>query len=216
MNGKKKLVVPLVAIMMCAVALAGVAYAYTTNVTYEDAGDPGSDIIVIELQKADGSAWSDVTLDDLIVLSSVKTVPAQGSPSVKVNAEQGIGFVGSVIVYNETSETKVKLSAPTSTITPSTITVNGAASGSIVISSVNVAFFTDEECEDDFDNVNGETAVSGGTTFYFKVTVTLSGTEAEHQIVFNNNGAYADAQAVQAAIANAVVALGITATSAAA
>jgi len=60
MNGKKKLVVPLVAIMMCAVALAGVAYAYTASLSIPDqevdaadltidlaTGTPGTDITVV-------------------------------------------------------------------------------------------------------------------------------------------------------------------------
>ena len=216
MNTKgKKLIVPVVAIMMCAVALAGVVYAYTSSVTNEDAGDPAADIFVVDIQKADGSEWTDVTLDDLIVLSTTKRVPALGSPSVVVNAEAGAGFVGKVMVYNSTEETYVKLSAPTKTITPSTITVTDTT-GSIVIASVAVDFFTDEDCEDGFDNVNGEAASALVTAFYFKITVTLSDTLAEHQITFANNGAYADAQTVKNKIAESVVALGITATSAAA
>lgn len=60
MNGKKNLVVPLVAIMMCAVALAGVAYAYTASLSIPDqevdaadltidlaTGTPGTDITVV-------------------------------------------------------------------------------------------------------------------------------------------------------------------------
>ncbi len=48
MNGKRKLIVPVVAIMMCAVALAGVAYAYSTTIT-TPGDDPVDDYLVIDL-----------------------------------------------------------------------------------------------------------------------------------------------------------------------
>ncbi len=46
MNGKKKLVVPLVAIMMCAVALAGVAYAYTASLSIPDQKADAADLTI--------------------------------------------------------------------------------------------------------------------------------------------------------------------------
>ena len=46
MNGKSKLVVPVIAIMMCAVALAGVAYAYTASLSIPEQNGDAADLTI--------------------------------------------------------------------------------------------------------------------------------------------------------------------------
>ena len=167
---------------------------------------------VYKVTKKDGAAWtSHLTLDDLLVLTSVKNVAANNSATVDVTAQSGKAFIGKVTLTNETADEKVKLSA-TVAITPGAITVTDTT-GDITITAVTIQFFTDEACTDAFDNEAGETATASGTDFYFMVTVTVSGDAAHSKITFSNAAAKADVAQVKTAIAAAVVSLSFTATS---
>ena len=97
MNGKKKLVVPLVAIMMCAVALAGVAYAYSTTVT-SPGTDPVDDYLVIDLYTtAEAVITAPITSTENAVGVTTSTA-ITGNPNAKT-VTASFEEIGDGIVY---------------------------------------------------------------------------------------------------------------------
>ena len=93
MIGKsKKLVVPLIAIMMCGVALAGVAYAYTASLNIPGQGPDAADL-TIDLATLDPSEDITVVTGDVIVFTDnyVYTAlnPAAKTDRVDAYAQNG-------------------------------------------------------------------------------------------------------------------------------
>lgn len=64
-SSKKKLIVPIIALMLCAVAVLGAGYAYTSSVEVKDNGVEGGQISV-DIKDSDGSAFFADTAADIV------------------------------------------------------------------------------------------------------------------------------------------------------
>lgn len=113
MIGKgRKLIVPVIAIMMCAVALAGVAYAATTTVT--DTGSGQADYFVIDLY--DGSktlATGPLVASDFLTIYTTKNL-STGAYAV-LGDQTPDAVLGYVAVFDN-NPTPVSSPAPTLTL----------------------------------------------------------------------------------------------------
>ena len=209
MNGKSKLVVPVIAIMMCSVALVGVAYAaYTSTVT-----DNGNNIdittgeFVLEVYNSAQTPAvlsGPITLEQLMVVSTAHVVGNPGSVVATVNASD-VEYVAQIVITSSNIEDTHATIACADIPDIPISTVTGAASSDITI-SVDVAFYSDSECQTPL--VNNTVQLSGTTTIYYKITVSSSGAAT-----FNNNSPLTDANNVMTALADQTFDLAFTATS---
>ena len=94
---KKKLIVPVIAIMMCAVALAGVAYAYSTSITAPGT-DPVDDYVVIDLYTTAGSVITGPITSDCNGLVVKTSTAITGNPNLKT-VTASFEEIGEGIVY---------------------------------------------------------------------------------------------------------------------
>lgn len=198
MNGKKKLVVPLVAIMMCAVALAGVAYAYTSSVNVNNNTTPASDFVLEVYDKNEALISEPIAVDKLIVLQHATTIVSGNSDSVVVSAAAGTEYVGKIMINDEVAANyTVSASIPSATKTISDIS---GGTGTIVY-TLNVNLFVDNGAGAPGDAYTGGN-LTGDTTLWYKVTVTVSvaAGASGNAITFANATAQADVDAVDTAV----------------
>ena len=178
-GSRKKFLIPLVVLLLCAVSLTGAGYAYNSTVTVNDNTTPASDFVIEVYNSAEAATpiTAAMTMDKLIVLQHNTTI--SDASKVVVSAVAGEGFIGKITVNDEVGN-DYKVSAAIADGTESkTITVDDTA-GEIRY-TVNVALYTDAACDD--EDLYEDSAVHGNQTFYYKVTVTIDG---EHNgITFN-------------------------------
>ena len=105
-SSKKKLLVPLVVLMLCALSIVGVGYAYSTTVT-NSGNNIEPDYYSIDLYKGDNS----VVTGDLEFSGKVTVYTEKTDNKVVVKAKTTAGNLGKVAVFknNVTPETTEKL-----------------------------------------------------------------------------------------------------------
>ena len=208
MNGKKKLVVPLVAIMMCAVALAGVVYAYTSSV--QNSGTIDQDYAVLVFTDAEGEEKTSGSLAALtgITFTTVTTI----SPAhVTVNAD-GTATVGVYFKYVSDKETAnytvagdFKLKNGNVDVTSVTITASGVDEDHDTVSfAIGSMVVKNQAGTQTVENPLVKNTIYQAT---FVITPTCD-------VQFNNATAIADATAVVNAINALTYSLTLTSTSA--
>ncbi len=199
MNGKRKLVVPLVAIMMCAVALAGVAYAYQSSVNVNNNTTPASDFVLEVYDKNAVLISEPIAVDKLIVLQHATTVVSGAGDTVVVSAAAGTEYVGKIMINDE-----VGANYTVSATIPSgaTKTISGISGGTGTIEyTLDVDLFVDNGAGAPGDAYTGAN-LNGDTTLWYKVTVTISAAAGEsgNAISFTNATAQTDVDAVDTAV----------------
>ena len=209
---KKKLIVPLVAIMMCTVALAGVAYAYTSTVTVNSNTvdvDTGEFVLHVYGKKVDGNyteLTTGITLQQLLVVTTdyVVNTPLVTASVTAANSS----YIGKIdITRSNISDTMANLSC--SDIDDFVINdVTNQSGGSVTI-SVDVKFYSAEECTG--GEITSVDVTSGTATVYYKITVSTSGS-----ITFANRTPLTDANNVITKLVDKNFNLVFTATSASA
>lgn len=206
MNGKSKLVVPVIAIMMCAVALAGVAYAYSASVDISDNKATGKDF-TLDLKDGTGAAVeAPLALNaNTFVLTNATTIATAGN-SVVINADalDGVAYEGKLVITTDTgANVQLTVDAPAAM----NITATGAT-GTIVITPVITLYKTVGGVKDVQYTPGTDLGNAATTTVIFEITFTASG--------FNTFANEVDSAtcitAVETAIAAASFALGFDAT----
>ena len=188
MNGKSKLVVPVIAIMMCAVALAGVAYAYTSSVT-NDGPNIDPDYEALLFTDSGGTeitgAFTDAAKGIVVTTNTNYVTPLVGitfNGSATVTVYFKLMTDKATAPYAVTGDLVLKKAGATTT----TVDVESADTGhkTITFAVGNIAI----------TNVDGS-AVQGnlaaGTVYKATFSITASG-----DVQFSNRTAAVDAAAV--------------------
>ena len=169
MNGKSKLVVPVIAIMMCAVALAGVAYAYSASITMDDNTADGNNF-TLDLKNSDGTAFvvAPYALEKTFVLSNATVIDGT-SNNVVISAESaGVVESGRLIITTDlTDNVKIDMAA----ISGKTVTLQ-TASGSIILTPT-VTMYKDSQKTQGY--TPGTNLGTGSQTVYFDISVVCTG-----------------------------------------
>ena len=208
---KKKLIVPVVAIMMCAVALAGVAYALTTSVSNTEV-DPDSEYKVLVFSELNGTEiTSGSVIDD--AASNGFTITTDTTINVpKVVAKiDGEATIVAYFKMASDADTANYTVAGTASLSTTSVTITQAAADHKVItlaaSAVSVT------------NTDGS-AIQGnlvkGTVYMASFTITATTPAADQVqnagIWFNDATAITDAGYIVAALNNVTFTLSLTAT----
>ena len=168
MNGKSKLVVPVIAIMMCAVALAGVAYAYSASVTMNGNTADGNDF-TLDLKNGDGTAFvtAPYQLHNTFVLSNA-TVINGTSNSVVISAEKlGVESGRLIITTDVADNIKIDMAS----ISAKTVTVDDTT-GQIILTPT-VKMYTDSAKTQLY--TPGSDLGIGTKTVYFDISIECTG-----------------------------------------
>lgn len=173
MNGKKKLVVPLVAIMMCAVALAGVVYAYSASVTVNDNSED-VDFFAIDLYQTDGTTPVNAKLnitDAGLVVTTVTTITADKTIVATVNQvdDKPIYVFGFKVTSEDSTKFTVK-NTSTATITANTTGIGlldpAVTTTTALAITGELRIYTTSAC-----TVEATGQLNVGTTYYAAVEV---------------------------------------------
>ena len=164
-SSKKKLIVPIIALMLCAVAVLGAGYAYTSSVEVKDNGVEGGQISV-DIKDSDGSAFFADTAAD-IVFTQEKTYTGGTAASTGViisadGANDGPATVsGKLLSKLGNANVTIKAKDLGSDVTKANLTVevklnDATISGDVKVSTVATA--VEFYAADSSGNVTGTTA----------------------------------------------------------
>lgn len=129
-NSKKKLIVPLIALMLCAVAVIGIGYGLTSTSTNNDNAVTGN-ALVVDLRNTDGSA--SLVGNGFANGAEIGFVTTQTNGDTKVSIEGASDVVVSDVTYNSDVTYKaVKIGE-------GKLNVSASNSGSSISSTVNVS-----------------------------------------------------------------------------
>lgn len=206
---KKKLIVPVVAIMMCAVALAGVVYALgeTTSVSNTE-NEPDSDYKVLVFSEDDGSVITSGSVADAEASNGflVTTNTVIDTPKVVAN----INGPATIVVYFKMSTDAATANysvSGTATLSTTSVTIGTAVADHKVItlaaSGVTVT------------NVDGSAAPSPlvkDTVYKASFTITATTPADNAGIWFSDADAVTDAGAIVTALNNVGFTIALTAT----
>lgn len=123
-NSKKKLIVPLIALMLCAVAVIGIGYGLTSTSTNNDNAVTGN-ALVVDLRNTDGSA--SLVRNGFANGAEIGFVTTQTNGDTKVSIEGASDVVVSDVTYKAVKIGEGKLN------------VSASNSGSSISSTVNVS-----------------------------------------------------------------------------
>ncbi len=207
MNAKgKKLIVPVVAIMMCAIALAGVAYALTTSSVNDSGNTTTGDEFTLEMYDSSAALVSGpIYVNEKVVDLYTVTNVTNAADTVTVKGEAiANGYQGTLKIYdtdatgskNLTLTSTAKFSNDTDTMAISVADTTGSLSLTVTFS-----VFTDNARTVPY--AGSVTFTDGVATLYYSVTVAVSGTG----IIFANNTPHVDVGLVQTAMASMPFAL---------
>ena len=207
-GSRKKLLVPVVALMICAVAFVGAAYAYTSSFNVTDNKITG-ETFVLEVNDGEGELLTEPISIKAIDFTTATVLGATNSVVVTANTLTANTYVG-ILEINDSDATN---GAKTLAVTASATTVDGTiaasevsgASGGPITYTVAVALYTDAECNTSY---GGSVTFSGQVAqLYYKVTVTASGS-----LSFANADPLADVTLVKNQLANEKFTLAFEAT----
>ena len=170
-GSKRKLIAPVVAIMMCAVALAGVVYAYSATITMDNNTAGGNDF-TLDLKNGGGTAFvtAPYALTKTFVLTNDTTIVGGENNSVVIKAESlGVVESGRLIVTSDMGDNvKIDMTA----IQGKTVTIDGKQ-GSIILTPT-VTMYKDAEKTQSY--TPGDNLGTGATvTVYFDISVVCTG-----------------------------------------
>ena len=195
---KKKLLIPVVVLMLLGVGLVGAAYAYNSTVTVNGNGITGESF-VLEMNNKDGALISAPISIKGIEFTTDTTISTTNGVDVVAHTLEGNEYKGTLIIRDSdaTAGSKALTVTATSTLNDGTIAANevdGASEGPITY-AVAVSLYYDSACE----NAYGSTVTFANdhtATLYYKITVTASGS-----LHFANNTPTADVNAVTTQLA---------------
>lgn len=208
---KKKLLIPVVALLICALGLSGAAYAYNSTFTVNDNSITG-ETFVLEVNNEGGSLITgpisikavDFTTETVLASS---TAPVD-SVVVKANAITN-AYKGTLVIKDSDSTTSPVTMAVSGDATEvdGTITAAevGGNSGTITY-TVTAKVYSDSACEHEYDG-NATFDAEHTYTLYYKVTVSMSGS-----IIFNNGTPSADVTLVKNQLVNEKFTMSFSAT----
>ena len=185
----RKLIVPLIAIMVSAVALAGVVYAYSASVTSTN-NDVDGTIYTIDLYNQAGSA----TVTAPIPAADVKVVIFStnmdySTEQVTINATADNKVVATAYVKIDTDIAGIQSKI---TISPSDpVTMTGLPAGLIITPSVTQVKQGENVIAAGGD---GKYVVGVNTIIAIQITITVTGTTSWTKTIGDGEGEYATAQ----------------------
>ena len=207
MMKSKKLIVPLIAIMVSVVALAGVIYAYTASVDVSDNKATGNDF-TLDLKDGSGNlVVSPLSLDtNTFILTNATTIGSE-SKQVVINGENvtGIAYTGKLVITTDTG-VHVALTADT----PAAMAIQATGSTGTITLTPTLTFYKDNGAGAKGDAYTPGTDLGTGSTItvWFDVTITGSGSNT----FANTTDSRTCITAVETAIAAASFSLGFDAT----
>ena len=185
----RKLIVPLIAIMVSAVALAGVVYAYNAAVTSTQ-NDVTGKIYTVDLYNAGGTATVTAPIPeanvDVVIFSTNMNYSTE---AVTINATADNKVVATAYVKVETDVAGIQSKIA---ITPSSpVTMTGLPDGLIVTPSVTQVKQGESTIVAGGD---GKYVVDVNTLISIQITITVSGTTSWNKTIGTGEGEYANAQ----------------------
>ena len=199
-GSRKKFLIPLVVLLLCAVSLTGAGYAYNSTVTVEDnTVDP--DEFVLEVYNKSGALVSEpMTMANMLVLQHATTIATDNTVVVSAEAQTAT-YVGKLTVNVENSG-NYQVTAKIDDAVSKTYTINGSQLTTVgageIVYTLAVKLYVDDNGAKGADEYTGN--LNADTTLWYEITVTVSTTENENAITFNNETAQTDVDAVQAKI----------------
>jgi hypothetical protein len=208
---KKKLLIPVIALLICALGLSGAAYAYNSTFTVNDNSITG-ETFVLEVNNDSGTLITGPISIKAVDFTTETVLAAPAAPVdsvvVKANAITN-AYNGTLVIKDSDSTTNPVTMAVSATATAvdGTITAAevGGDSGTITY-TVTVTLYSDSE----YQNVYNGTATFAANhtyTLYYKVEVSMSGS-----ITFNNGTPSDDVDAVKTQLADEKFTMSFSAT----
>ncbi|AGI47636.1 hypothetical protein TALC_00637 [Thermoplasmatales archaeon BRNA1] len=195
-TSKKKMLVPLVVLMLCAVALVGAGYAYSSSVS--DNGGADSDYMVIQYWKSDGSA----------AITATGQMPTASGFVVVTETDLSGPTVNATVDGTATIQAYFKIESDVSPAAVYSVSADFDIGDVTTANSTGTLVFDTAvtyHLASDNSAVSANTFVAG-TLYYVKVVITTDDT-----LAFANGTAKVDALEVQTAINAATYSLEVTA-----
>ena len=212
-NGKKMLIVPVVALVMCAAAFAGIAYAYTSSLT-SDKVTPTSDYFDIDMYAANGTDLSTVPIAVAISLVTFTTSTdySLAENNVTITANSVAAKVATA--YLKVNENSTGVTQAYLNLTVNVPTFTGILAGLTVTPSFVVKEGGNVVNAVAEGTYAGQYLVTTNTLITVEITLTVAGTTSWNTTVTANYPSADDAvQAYQSAFnTQAYYALSVTAT----
>lgn len=204
-GSRKKFLIPLVVLLLCAVSLTGAGYAYNSTVTVSDNTSDDKEFI-LEMQAENGAPVTAPIkfTENTFVLTNITNVAKNNAKSVEIVAEDftGVTWTGKLVITTDITGDSFMITP--AAIAPIEITATGAT-GTITLTPT-IAMFTNEGCTESYV-AGSEIANAGTVTIWFQVSVAATGSNT-----FANTANAEDCKdKVETAIGNAGFAIGFTA-----
>lgn len=208
-SSKKKYFAPLVVIMLCAVALTGAAYAYSTSVSGN--GDIKGNYVVIDIYNSGEAVQTDIPLAAVsdtinITTDTDKTVTVEDNKYYVASlAKTKITFETYVKINTDLSGKTFTLSVKMGTYTP------GEGAGSLTFSDeiMDLKIYNTGSSSDETSNpINGDTLYR----VTFACYVVGGTTEEADTGIFGSYASLTDVSAAVAAIENCTLKITLAAT----
>lgn len=205
-ESRKKFLVPLVVLLLCAVSLVGAAYAYSSSVTIEDNKVTSDEYVLEVYDSTKTNRVSDPLTLKALDLTHVTVIGDEDSVKVVAEAKTGYTYLGKLTLKDTTVTGASGTPYVYADVSPiGAITVDGSAltvaevtgSGSLGY-TISIALFKDNAGNKGEAYAAGdEIAFANSTaTLWYEVTVAASG----NGITFANHTAQEDINAVQNAL----------------
>ena len=195
-GSRKKFLIPLVVLLLCAVSLTGAGYAYNTSVSNTGTIDDGSDVLIMTTDKTgetekttalgDAAGKMYVTTATVIAPTAGVTATVQGTATVTVFFKL-VSTGGQLGTYSLTTATCTLANAGLVTVASADAenqTFALVASGATVVKAAD-------------DSVVDIAELTAGTTYKATFTITVG---ADDNVHFGNATAVDDAAAVITAL----------------
>ena len=206
----RKLIVPLIAIMISAVALAGVAYAAYNSSVQDDGGNNDSDYAALVFTTSEGTEITSGTLASATGLT-LTTTTVISTPNVTIGTDGNL----EILVYFKLTSDKTTanytvaddfklLNSVGTEVTSLTIDASGVNADHKTVNFASSVVYRNQA-----DTENAPATLVKDTVYLAKITITVTA-----DVQFDNATAIADVTAVNTAINGLHYSLELTSTSA--
>jgi len=231
-GSRKKFLIPLVVLLLCAVSLTGAGYAYNASVTMNDNTAPVDEYLTIDLKDGAGNyVYQKVTLTNAIDglgFETTKTVDKTGmvlsgvfdisgdKAIIRESDDAGKMYTGKFVVNAQALDT------PEPAITKATVTGTATAAFGLVespayLSDVSdivgaalvatVTFYSDAACETEVTGAN----FTIGTDYYYQIAITsAAGTVTAEDYDAGDDKTFKADKFAKAVVDDVLVVFGIT------